>query len=43
MIVSLQPLHKDVCLESLQDMRTKHKLNLFIKMQKHYLTDFPVK
>ena len=43
MIVSLQSLHNDVCWESLQVRRTKHKLNVFIKMQKHHLTDFPVK
>ena len=32
-LVSLQSLYADICWESLQDRRTKHKLNLFFKMQ----------
>ena len=32
-LVSLESLYNDVCWESLQERRTKHKLNLFFKMQ----------
>ena len=32
-LVSLEFLYNDVCWESLQERRTKHKLNLFFKMQ----------
>ena len=32
-LVSLQSLYADICWESLQDRSTKHKLNLFFKMQ----------